>query len=192
MTMKKSRIAWIAALLVLAAALIIFNLPAPSGTASADASPADPARYDSDAPPGHDPGEQLPDFTLIQTDGSEFTLSRYRGRVVVINLWATWCTPCVNELPHFDRLQQAHPDDVKVLAIHSDLITDDPLAYLSGFDYGISFAVDEEGGVIASLGGSTMLPQTLVLNARGEVIYNQVGSVTYEALEELVEAAGNE
>ena len=110
-------------------------------------------------------------------------------RVTLINLWATWCTPCVNELPYFDRLQQAHPDDVKVLAIHSDLITDDPLAYLAGFDYQMSFAVDEGGQVIASVGGSTMLPQTVVLNAHGEVIYNRVGSVTYEALEELVEKA---
>ena len=53
----------------------------------------------------------------------------------------------------------------------------------------MSFAVDEGGQVIASVGGSTMLPQTVVLNAHGEVIYNRVGSVTYEALEELVEKA---
>ncbi len=193
MTRKKSRLAWYAALLTLAAALIFFNRPTPSSPAPEEAPPVDPQTvYVSDAPLGHEPGEQLPDFTLIQTDGSEFTLSRYRGRVTVINLWATWCTPCVNELPHFDLLQQTYGDQVKVLAIHSDLITDDPLAYLSNYDYRIAFAVDEEGGVIASVGGSTMLPQTLVLNPRGEVVYNKVGSVTYEALRELVELAGSE
>ena len=95
--------------------------------------------------------------------------------MTVINLWATWCTPCVNELPHFDRLQREHPDDVA--------------AYLANYDYGVAFAVDEGGQVIASVGGSTMLPQTLVLDRYGVVTYNQVGSVTYEALEELVAAA---
>ena len=95
----------------------------------------------------------------------------------------------MNELPHFDRLQKAHPDDVAVLAIHSDLITDDVNAYLAGFDYGIAFAVDTSGDVIASVGGSTMLSQTVVLDPYGVVTYNQVGSVTYEMLEELVEEA---
>jgi glyoxylase I family protein len=53
----------------------------------------------------------------------------------------------------------------------------------------LAFAVDEGGEVIASVGGSTMLPQTVVLDRTGVVTYNQVGSVTYEALEELVAAA---
>ena len=186
MTRKGSRIIWCAALVFLAAALVYFNLPSfPAPAETADP----PIEYESSAPLGHAVGEQLPDFTILRTDGEEFTLSQTRGKVTVINLWATWCTPCVNELPHFDRLQQEHPDDVAVLAIHSDLITDDPLAYLAGFDYRIAFAVDEEGDVIAGLGGSTMLPQTVVLNPRGEVVYNKVGSVTYEALEELVALA---
>ena len=191
MLVKKSGLAWSAALAVLVAALIFFNLPVSDGPAAAAEAPeADTAsQLFSDAPLGFHEGEQLPDFTIAQTDGTEFTLSQNRGKVTVINLWATWCTPCVNELPFFDRLQQAHPDDVKVLALHSDLITDNPLTYLSNYDYHFAFAVDEDGQIISSLGGSTMLPQTVVVNARGEVTYNKVGSVTYEALEELVQGA---
>lgn len=180
MSRRLSRVLWAAALILLGAALIAFNRP--------DATSA-PAAYASDAPEGYEPGQQLPDFTIALTDGASFSLSEHRGQVTVINLWATWCTPCVNELPHFDRLQREHPDDVAVLAIHSDLITDDVAAYLANYDYGIAFAVDEGGQVIASVGGSTMLPQTLVLDRYGVVTYNQVGSVTYEALEELVAAA---
>ena len=180
MSRRLSRVLWAAALIFLGAALIAFNRP--------DAAPA-PAAYASDAPEGYEPGQRLPDFTIALTDGASFSLNEHRGQVTVINLWATWCTPCVNELPHFDRLQRAHPDDVAVLAIHSDLITDDVAAYLANYDYGIAFAVDEGGQVIASVGGSTMLPQTLVLDRYGVVTYNQVGSVTYEALEELVAAA---
>ena len=188
--MKRSRWAWCAALIVLCGALVYFNLPAPTRGEADPAQAVDPAvEFASDAPPGHEVGEQLPDFTLTRVNGGEFTLSQHRGHVTVINLWATWCTPCVNELPHFDRIKQNYPD-VSVLAIHSDLITDDVAGYLANYDYGIDFAIDESGDVIASVGGTTMLPQTVVLDPWGVVTYNRVGSVTYEALEQLVQEAG--
>ena len=162
---------------LLLCAMLIVNRPAPKPV------------YDTDAPIGHAVGQQAPDFTLTTVDNQPFTLRDHRGQATVLNLWATWCGPCVKELPHFDRLAREHADDVAVLAIHSDLITDDVMEYLSHYDYSMPFAVDETGEVIASLGGSTMLPQTIVLDRYGVVIYNQVGSMTYEALTELVEAA---
>ena len=155
-----------------------------------ESSEADPALS---APEGHEIGERIPDFTLISLDGEAFTLSEKRGKMVILNLWATWCTPCVNELPHFDRIGAEHPEDVAILAIHSDLITDNVADYLSNFDYTIPFAIDESGEVIASLGGSTLLPQTIVLDRNGIVTYNSVGSVTYEKLAALVrEASGTD
>lgn len=157
--------------------MLIVNRPAPKPV------------YDTDAPIGHAVGQQAPDFTLTTVEGQPFTLRDHRGQATVLNLWATWCGPCVKELPYFDRLAREHADDVAVLAIHSDLITDDVMEYLSHYDYSMPFAVDETGEVIASLGGSTMLPQTIVLDRYGVVIYNQVGSMTYEALTELAEAA---
>ena len=179
-----SRLLWAAALLILAAALVYYNIPA------AVPAPAESAgTYDSDAPEGHAEGERLPDFTLTLMNGSEFRLSDRRGRVTVINLWATWCGPCVGELPHFDRLLEEHADDVSVLAIHSDLITDDVAAFLADHDYRLDFAVDESGEIISALGGSTMLPQTIVLDRYGVVTYNKVGSVTYELLDALVASA---
>ena len=188
-----SRAAWALAIAALICALIFFNLPAaPQPDAGANSPGPAPTASVSDVPLGHQVGERLPDFTLATLSGEPFTLSEHRGRVTVLNLWATWCTPCVKELPYFDRLQAEDPEAVTVLAIHSDLITDDPVAYLEKFDYQIAFAVDETGEIIASLGGSTMLPQTLVLDADGVVRYNKVGSVTYEALRELVQAAMNE
>ena len=182
------RIVWTLALAVLCAALVYFNRPAPA-VSEASPTPEAAVEYASDAPLGHQVGEQLPDFTLTALSGEDFVLSAHRGKVVILNLWATWCTPCVNELPHFDRLQAEHPEEVAVLAIHSDLITDDVAGYLSRFEYGIEFAVDEGGAVIASVGGSTMLPQTVVLDPCGVVTYNQVGSVTYEVLEQLLSEA---
>ena len=136
---------------------------------------------------GHEPGRRPEDFTLECTDGSTFSLSAQRGKVVVINLWATWCGPCVKELPYFEELYTSQGDQVAVLAIHSDLITDDVDEWLSKHDYTMPFAIDYGGEVIASLGGSTMLPQTIILDRNGIAVYNAVGSMTEEKLMSLVE-----
>ncbi len=203
MSRNTSRIVWAIALAGLICALVCFNLPAapqPAAEAETPALPPDageetPAQeqpaYTSDAPLGCEVGEQLPDFTLTTLSGEAFTLSEHRGTVTVLNLWATWCAPCVKELPYFDELQARYPQDVTVLAIHSDLVTSDPAAYLAAFDYQIPFAVDETGSVAVSMGDSAILPQTVVLDPYGVVVYNRSGSVTYEALEELVQSALN-
>ena len=175
----------LAALLI--AALILTNLPAKQTVPEET-----PAVEESGVPVGHEVGQRLPYFTLTTLDGGEFHLASYRGKIVVLNLWATWCGPCVKELPYFDALAQAHRDDVAILAIHSDLVTDDVGQYLSAYDYSFPFAIDETGEVIASLGGSTMLPQTIVINEAGVVTYNLVGSVTAEKLEMLVNEAKND
>ena len=171
---------------LLTAVLILTNLPA--GKTTADETPT-AVTEESSVSIGYEVGQRLADFSLKTLDGGEFRLADCRGKTVVINLWATWCNPCVKELPWFEALYQAHRDDVAVLAVHSDLVTDDVAQYLSKFDYAFPFAMDETGSVIAALGGSTMLPQTIVINGTGVVTYNQVGSVTYEKLETLVNEA---
>lgn len=173
--MKKHRSAllWGLALVLLAAVILLVNLPASKEQAASAAQ-------------GSAVGEALPDFTVTCLDGSSFTLSEHRGRTVVINLWATWCGPCVQELGGFDRLQRAHPDEVAVLALHSELVTEDVKAFLSAFDYEIPFAVDTDGSLTAALGGSTVLPQTLIVDPTGIVRYNKVGSLDDAKLQALV------
>lgn len=185
---RSRRIAWAIALIVLAGALVYFNWPdaqepAPVTDAQNTQAPAD------DVPVGKEVGMRAPDFTVPVYGGGEFTLSSYLGKTVIVNFWATWCTPCCQELPHFDELLRNYAEDVVIVAIHSELVTDDVEGYLSGFDYQLPFALDETGKVITSFGGSTMLPQTIVINADGVITYNAVGSVTYAKLESLLAAA---
>lgn len=138
-------------------------------------------------PEGKDIGMRCPAFTApLYGEGGEFDLAQTRGKVTVINFWATWCTPCCAELPHFQRLQDTYPEDVMVIALHSFLVTDDVQAYLDKQPYTLAFALDRDGAIIRSLGGSTMLPMTVVLDREGRIVYNQVGSLTYEKLESLV------
>lgn len=174
MKKRTSRLLWAAALLLLAAVLVWVNLPEPR-----------------QVPAGAGVGERLPDFRITCLDGRKFTLSEHRGEVVVINLWATWCTPCVKELPHFDRLQREHPGAVAVLALHVPPVTTDVSEYLSASSYEIPFAVDEDGSVSALLNAGTVLPQTVILSPEGIVTYNGAGSLTAEKLAALTAEAGN-
>jgi len=147
------------------------------------------ADYESSAPVGHEVGQQLEDFTVQCYDGSEFHLAQTRGKIVFINLWATHCTPCVHELPYFSELYEAHEGDIAMIAVHSKLVTMDPETFLSDKDYTMPFATDTDDAVTNIVGGTGTLPQTIVLNRRGEVIFNQIGSITPEMLAALYEEA---
>ena len=80
-----------------------------------------------------------------------------------------------------------------VLAVHSQFVTDDVPQFLEGRDLGLTFAIDTPDNLVWNItGGNSTLPQTIVLNRRGEVIYNQRGSVTPELLESLYQQASEE
>ena len=172
------------AIAVLCLALVWFNFLDPS-IRQHESAPAE-----STAAVGYETGEQLADFTLACYDGSEFHLADTRGKVVFINRWATWCTPCIAELPYFNSLYEAHRDDIAMIVIHPEMILEDPAEYLTQFGYSMPCATDGAGDPVKEIvGGTATLPQTIVLNRRGEVIYNSVSSVTPEKLEALYQAA---
>ncbi|MFM5925241.1 MAG: TlpA family protein disulfide reductase [Novosphingobium sp.] len=65
-------------------------------------------------------GSELPDFTLTDPSGKELQLKALRGKPLLINLWATWCAPCVAELPALDKLAAAQAGKLKVLTVNQD------------------------------------------------------------------------
>ncbi len=172
----------------------VTEAPAEAETPAVTEAPAEPEAtaaisFDSDAPVGHEVGQQLPDFTLECYDGSEFHLADARGKIVFINLWATHCTPCIHELPYFSELYAAHEGDIAMIAVHSKLVTADPVAFIADKGFAMPFATDTDDAVNAIVGGTGTLPQTIVLNRRGEVVYNRIGSVTPEVLASLYDEA---
>lgn len=143
---------------------------------------------EDDTPIGKEVGMRCPDFTVpLYGDGGTYPLSEHAGKVRVLNFWATWCTPCVGELPYFVQIHQEYGDAIDVIAMHSDMVTDDVQAFIDAERLDLMFALDETGNVIKSLGGSTQLPMTVVVDQNGKIVYNQVGSVTYEKLKSLIE-----
>jgi thiol-disulfide isomerase/thioredoxin len=123
-----------------------------------------------------------PDFTLTALDGTSYTLSELRGQWVLVSFWATWCEPCKDELPMFQQLTESHPDNVTVLAINLREETSLITAFVE--DYGLTFPIlmnPDDATVLAYqvLG----LPQTLIVNPDGEVVFRRFGPITEEDLE---------
>ncbi len=186
----RSVVSWACALAVLLGVMWYVNRPtqAPAEAEAPTPEVVEEVDVEDTTPVGAEVGMRAPDFTvpLYGEAGGDFTLADTRGKPVIINFWATWCTPCCAELPHFQQLYDTYPQQFSLVAVHSNLVTDDVQAYLDAQGYTIPFALDEDGSVISSLGGSTMLPMTVVLDSSGKIVYNKVGSVTYEQLESLL------
>ncbi len=87
-------------------------------SASADA--ADAAKPQAGAADRSHKGSALPDFQLKDPAGKELNLASLKGKPLLINLWATWCAPCVAELPQLDKLAADHPG-LKVLTVNQDM-----------------------------------------------------------------------
>ena len=120
--------------------------------------------------------------------GGEFHLEDCRGQVVILNLWATTCAPCIEELPYYEELKESQPE-VEILAIHHRVGAKKAEDFLAdkGWDH-LDFALDsKEKELYALLEASDALPQTIVLNKEGKVIYNAQSPLTLEQLKALVE-----
>lgn len=111
-----------------------------------------------------------PDFTLTTFDGDEFTLSEHRGKVVVINFWASWCGPCRSEAPAFEALWQQYKDeDVVFLGITYADNPADSQAFMD--EYGMTYpsAADGRSEVSKALYHIQGVPETFVIDKDGNI-----------------------
>ena len=115
-------------------------------------------------------------------EGNPVSLADFHGRGVVLNLWATWCAPCVREMPSLNRLQEAvEADDVAVVAVSSDregMAAVAPFLEQHGLDR-LRPYLDEKGEFTRSLPGRG-LPRTYIINAAGEVAATYVGPAEWD------------
>ena len=125
-----------------------------------------------------------PDFALETIGGETFRLSEQRGRVVVLNFWATWCPPCRYEIPDFIAMQSAFgADDVVFVGVSLD--EGGPAVVRSFADrMEINYPlVLDDGSVSAAYGPLTGLPMTFLIDRAGEVRSYAPGMVTRDMIE---------
>jgi thiol-disulfide isomerase/thioredoxin len=102
-------------------------------------------------------------------DGPPFDLSAYRGKVVFINIFATWCGPCNNEQPAVVRFAEKHPDDTVVVGMNYEEYDDRVRAYRKKFGIPYPIAMDRQGKVLRGVyaGRDMGFPMTIVFRADG-------------------------
>lgn len=133
---------------------------------------------------GHPPriGSDAPDFTVQDSD-HKVTLSQYRGQVVVLNFWATWCPPCVEETPSLVQMQNRFKDKgVVVLAVSID--ADDAAYHKFLKDYSVSMVtVRDEAQDIPRLYGTFGWPETYIIDRTGVIRRKFIGPVEWTSPE---------
>lgn len=117
-----------------------------------------------------------PAFTLPDVDGNLHQLSDYRGKVVVLNFWATWCPPCRYEMPAMERLrQQVQGDAIVVLAINVGEDEDTVFEFTGSYPVEFPLLLDQQGKVIEDY-PVVGLPTTYIIGPQGRIRYRAVGS----------------
>jgi cytochrome c biogenesis protein CcmG, thiol:disulfide interchange protein DsbE len=132
-------------------------------------------------------GEPVPDRALPVLGGpGEGSIADYRGRWVLVNLWASWCLPCRQEAPDLDRFARRYRErGVSVLGINVQDNSDDALAFLR--DYGVAYKqLRSVGDERSAAFGSTGVPENFLVDPRGRLAFIQRGPVDDELLAEYV------
>ena len=136
--------------------------------------PLQPCPEQPDAPA--EGTETLPALNLDCLGGGELDLGRAPGTPTVVNLWASWCTPCREELPVMQRFADVAAGEVQVIGV----ISKDGVPQADSFatDAGVTFpgAFDGEGELMAQVGVNT-LPHTYFVDADGALVHTEVGPV---------------
>ena len=125
-------------------------------------------------------GDQAPGFSLSALDGKQSGLSDYRGKVVMVHFWATWCPPCVDELPTLERIYRSFAGrDFVLLAVSVDEGGSEAVTSFMQRNRLTMPVLLNPGGSVAKSYGTFKFPETYLLDRSGIVRYKVIGSADW-------------
>jgi cytochrome c biogenesis protein CcmG, thiol:disulfide interchange protein DsbE len=131
------------------------------------------------------PGETVPATSLPELEGAgSGSVADYRGRWVLVNVWASWCTPCREESPALERFHRAHRDRrFTVLGIDSNDLSGDAVSFIR--EYGITYPQlrDGSGDFAQDDLGTTGVPESFLVGPDGKLVLHRLGPVTRDYLD---------
>jgi thiol-disulfide isomerase/thioredoxin len=139
-------------------------------------------------------GKPAPDSTFKDPDGGDTSLAEFSGKPVLVNLWATWCAPCVKELPTIDRLAQAQDKNggLQIAAISQDSGPHQSvIAFLESHKIETLAAYQDAKMSLSGAMDAEVLPTTILFDAKGREVWRYVGDLDWtspEAAKLLAEA----
>jgi peroxiredoxin len=131
---------------------------------------------------------KAPDFALPDRNGTDVSLTDFRGKIVVLNFWATWCAPCRYEMPAFVRLQSKLGDKVQFVGISVDTVGWGPINEFTD-EIGVNYPIvwDPESAVIERYGDPSALPSTFLIDEQGVIRVIIAGMVSESDLDDILQ-----
>lgn len=143
--------------------------------------------YGLRARPGSRIGAPAPDFTLSLFDGGELSPADWRGSVVVLNFWASWCPPCRDEAPALEKVWQEYQDrGVLFVGVSYKDVDSKATAYIEEFDITYPNGPDPYSRIAVSY-GITGVPETFLIAKDGRLVKHYVGPITEAGLRTALE-----
>ena len=156
--------------------------PPPAQTPEETGAPQDSAAPEETEPPK----VEAPDFTAVDADGTEVKLSDYVGKPIVLNFWASWCSPCKSEMPEFNAAWEELEGEVQFLMVNmtdgARETVESAREYVEGegFTFPVLFDTKSEAAIAYS---AYSLPTTYFIDAEGYVTARAVGAIDGETLQ---------
>ena len=138
---------------------------------------------------GTAPGQLAPVFATTGDDGQALSLDDFRGQIVLLNFWATWCGPCRIEMPEFEEIHTSHGDEgFAVIAVNNAETPEVVRAFREELGLSFPLAMDEDAS-IQSRYGIINYPSTFLLDRDGRILSTHFGALTVEQIRDLVNEA---
>lgn len=137
-----------------------------------------------------DTASAIPQLRVATLGGAPFDLATQRGKWVVINYWATWCSPCLKEMPDLDAFARSR-DDVAVIGLaYEDISVDDMRTFLVEHPVSYPIAIIDVYEPPAAFPAPRGLPMTWLIAPEGQVAKRFLGPITARDLEQAIAGAG--
>ncbi|MGA9567028.1 MAG: TlpA disulfide reductase family protein [Candidatus Korobacteraceae bacterium] len=133
-------------------------------------------------------GNPAPDFTVTDIDGRKLNLSDFKGKVVLLDFWATWCTPCRAEIPHFVEMQNKYgPQGLQVIGISMDDDAKPVREFYQQYKMNYPVAVGDDK-LADQFGGVMGLPVNFLIDREGRIHSKHLGATDVSVFDEEVAA----
>jgi peroxiredoxin len=136
-------------------------------------------------------GDRVPQFTVTTTDGKQFSSTEVKGKVLLVNLWATWCAPCRVEMPRLEKeiWKNSNPNDLAMVAIAREETNEQVIEFRKANGFTFAMTADPDRSIFKLFAGAG-IPRTYVVGRNGTILYQLLGyeEAEFNKLKSVIEA----